>query len=447
MKKIYFTTSICLTLPIFLLCVFFALSHVNMRQEYRLEYDTESETALRKFPYPYRAALALCSDIDNTETLEEFLEIEKFLNTTETTGMGKGVGLDIGYSFFFFAPQSEAISYFNSPPEVAESIKKHINSKHIDVMHSYGEKIDFTRENAAASLKELKNNDLKIDVWVDHTCTPDNFGDDVTSGSGDHPDSTAYHADLTLDYGIKFAWLGRVTMITGQSVPFTTGTFTDIYDSDHPIDSLINIIKEYGKHVLAVFGNDKYEMHKKNDLVKISTLDDGQKIYEFIRFDNYWEGVSMGANSKNLAYTISNQTLEKLKDNGGFMIVYTHFGQNNDPSEYLPKETQVAFRNLAEEFRTGNIYVTTTSKLLNYFVNHRYLNWTHETSNGETIITIKNIEDPVFGPYIPTLQQLQGITFYVPDTESVRIIINNGEVEKVMKNDADFTGRKSVTLP
>ncbi len=418
-----------------------------MRQEYRLKYDTDPETALRKFPYPYRAALAICSDIDNTETLEEFLEIEKFLNTTETTDMGKGIGLEIGRSFFFFAPQSEAISYFNSPPEVTESIKKHIKSEQIDVMHSYGEKIDFTRANAAASLKELKNNDLKIDVWVDHYCTPDNFGDEVTFGSGDHPDSTAYHADLTLDYGIKFVWLGRVTMITGQSVPLTTRTFTGIYDPDHPVNSLRNIIKEFGKHVLAVFGNDKYEMHKKNDLVKISTLDDGQKIYEFMRFDNYWKGVSSGANSKDLAYTISKQTLEKLKDNGGFMIVYTHFGQKNDPPEYIPKETQAVFRNLAEEFRTGNIYVTTTSKLLNYFVNHRYLNWSHETNNDEAIITIKNIEDPVFGPYIPTLQQLQGITFYIPDTRSVRIFVNNGEVKKVKINGADFTGRKSVTLP
>ncbi len=446
MKNKYLSVSVFIGMPTLLLCCFFALSHVKMLKEYRLEYDTAPEITLRKFPYPYKAALAICSDIDNTETLEEFLEIEKFLNTTEMTSMGKGVGLEIGNSFFFFAPQSEAISFFHSTPEVTEMIKSHIKSGQIDVMHSYGEKKDFTRANAIASLKELQKNGLEIDVWVDHTSTSDNFGNDVTVGAGDHPDSTAYHADLTLEYGIKFAWLGRVTMITGQSVPFTTGTFTGIYDPDHSIDSLRNIVKEFGKHVLAVFGNDKYEMHKKNDLVKVSALDDGQKIYEFMRFDNYWEGVSTGANSENLAYTISKHTLDNLKSNEGFMIVYTHFGQNNDPSKYLPEETQGAFRNLADEFRTGNIYVTTTSKLLNYFVNHRYLNWSYETNNGETIITIKNIEDPVSGTYIPTLQQLQGITFYVPGTGVVRVFINNGEVDKFEKNDADFTGRESVTL-
>ncbi|NOG82980.1 MAG: hypothetical protein HND49_04065 [Planctomycetes bacterium] len=433
MKSIYSTISICITLPILLLSAFFVLSHVTMRQEYLLEYDTKAEVALRKFPYPYRAALSICSDIDNTETLEEFLAINTFLNTTEMTSMGRGVGLDIGNSFFFFAPRSEAISYFNSPPEVAECIRKYIKSEQIDTLHSYGEKEDFTRANAVSSIKELKDSDLKIDVWVDHTRTPDNFGDDVTFGTGDQPDTKTYHADLTVDYGIKFVWLGRITTITGQSVPITSRSFTGIYDPDHPIESVRNIVKEFGKHVLAVFGNDKYEMHRKNDLVKISTLDDGQKVYEFMRFDNFWRGVAEGGNSKNLAYTISKKTLEKLKGNGGFMVVYTHLGQRNNPPEYIPKETQAALRNLAEEFRRGDIYITTTSKLLNYCVNHRYLKWSYETKDGETIITIEKIDDPVSGSYIPSLQQLRGITFYVPDTETTRIFVNNGEVTKVKK--------------
>jgi len=29
----------------------------------------------RKFPYPYKAVLAICSDIDGTDTIEKFLEI------------------------------------------------------------------------------------------------------------------------------------------------------------------------------------------------------------------------------------------------------------------------------------------------------------------------------------------------------------------------------------
>jgi hypothetical protein len=35
--------------------------------------------SLRPFPYPYAAALAICSDIDETTTLEQFLEAQRFL--------------------------------------------------------------------------------------------------------------------------------------------------------------------------------------------------------------------------------------------------------------------------------------------------------------------------------------------------------------------------------
>ena len=47
----------------------------------------------RKIPYPYKAALAICNDIDNTNTLQEFLTIQEFLNTKNQTVMGEGIGL------------------------------------------------------------------------------------------------------------------------------------------------------------------------------------------------------------------------------------------------------------------------------------------------------------------------------------------------------------------
>ena len=34
---------------------------------------------LRRFPYPYKAGLAICSDIDGTTTLDRFLGIQEFL--------------------------------------------------------------------------------------------------------------------------------------------------------------------------------------------------------------------------------------------------------------------------------------------------------------------------------------------------------------------------------
>ena len=45
------------------------------------------------------------------------------------------------------------------------------------------------------------------------------------------------------------------------------------------------------------------------------------------------------------------------------MIVYTHLGKNKDCNQVIAPESQDALRNLRAS-RMGNIYVTTTSKLL-----------------------------------------------------------------------------------
>jgi len=251
-RTLYISSSCVLAAILFAITIYLINIH-SINQQYYKRFNAESEVALRKFPYPYRAAIAICSDIDNTESLEKFLEIQKFLDTREMTSMGEGVGLEIGNSFFFYEPPDGAISYFLSGPPVRETIISFIKSDQIDVMHSYGKKSDFTREDAIRSLVELKKNNCNIDVWVDHDKSKSNFGDDVTFGLGDHPDSKAYHADLTLNYGIKFVWLGRVTMIVGQSDAITLETFTSIFDSDHPLYSLINISKEIAKNAMGVW--------------------------------------------------------------------------------------------------------------------------------------------------------------------------------------------------
>ncbi|NLX13830.1 MAG: hypothetical protein GXY44_09295 [Phycisphaerales bacterium] len=62
--------------------------------------DNESSVQLRRFPYPYQAMLAICSDLDETPDRQTYWEIMRFLNTTETTSMGPGVGLEVGNSIY-----------------------------------------------------------------------------------------------------------------------------------------------------------------------------------------------------------------------------------------------------------------------------------------------------------------------------------------------------------
>jgi len=439
-----------LLLSVFFLCIAFMgvyFIHVyRINHEYRIRYNDEGSVALRKFPYPYRAALAVSSDIDRTGTLEEFLEIQEFLNTNNTTSMGKGVGLEIGNSFLMFEAPDGTISYFNSKADVAQTIREFVNSGRIDFIHSFGKKEDFSRADAIRALTELTARDCKVDVWVDHAKTNDNWGNDVTVGRGDLPGSEEYHADLTLAYGIKFAWMGATTMKIGQTAPITPKTFTNLYDSDHHIHSLLNISKEFAKHFLSILGNQKYAVHKENDLVKITTLDDGQKVYEFMRFDNFWQGVATGANSAGLGYVLSKKNLDRLKDVGGYMIVYTHLGMNENCSQYICPQTQTALRELSREFYSGDIYVTTTSKLLNYYITQRYLDWEYESTGDKITIKIHGIDDPIFGHSEPHADNLAGITFNVPSSLHAEVYLGAKKHAHVTRNPSDHTNSESITI-
>ena len=128
------------------------------------------------------------------------------------------------------------------------------------------------------------------------------------------------------------------------------------------------------------------------------------------------------------------------------MIVYTHLGMNSECPQYICPETQNALRNLAKEFEEGNIYVTTTSKLLNYYVNHKYLDWSYDSKSGTISIHIHRVKDPIFGSFVPTIQELEGITFYVPDKNKTTIYLNNKRIESVRKNPPDYKKRESLTI-
>lgn len=445
-KKLFYYSII--TFAIIVIVVFFIYinSICTYNREYYKVHSSLQYVSLRKFPYPYKAAISISSDVDRNETLDEYMNISNYLNTNQMTSMGKGLGLEIGGSFFFWEPKDQSISYFMGQPEVTHAIIEQIKSGYIDILHSYGKKPDFKREDAIAAITELKNNNLKIDVWIDHERSVSNMGDDVTFGYGDHLDSDAYHADVTIRYGIRYVWLGRVTMIVGQSVPITPKNFTSIYDPKYPIESAMNVSKEFMKNLLANLGIRKYYVQKYNDLVTVKNLDDSQKVYEFVRFDNYWMGVGTGANANRLSYVISKKTLDRLKDIEGYMIVYTHFGVKTDNSLYIPTGTQSALVNLANEYRMGNIYVTTTSKLLNYHVMHKYMNWKYKEIENYIYLYISDIKDPVIGTYVPKVQQLKGFTFYVPEGKGIRIFIGENEIKNVRINPKDHNGMSSVTI-
>jgi len=409
----------------------------------------DREVVLRRFPYPFRAALAICSDIDETRTVEEFLEIQRFLNTKDITSMGEGVGLEIGNSFFFYDTANQ-FSYFCNDESARRVIISLIRAGYIDCLHTYGDGAA-SRDEILRALDVLDRNDCKLDVWVNHHGAPSNlsrkfeymFGE----CGGDDPGSHVYHADVTLAYGIRFIWVGATTRVIGQSPANSSSSLSTVFDPRYPLHSGVNIAMEIRKRALGAWGDERFVMHRLNHLTRTTQLGDGQRAHEFMRYCNHPTNISKGATSRGLSYAISRRALEWLKARQGFMIVYTHLGKNGDCQQMIAPETQAALRHLEREYRDGEIYVTTTSRLLNHYHARNHLVWSYRQNDGRIQIMIDRLDDPVFGQVHPTVQQLQGLTFYVPASDRVDVYVGGSAVQGLQRNAADESGMESVTLP
>ena len=351
------------------------------------------EVQLREFPYPFRCALAFASDIDGC-SLEEFEEIHRFLNTTEMTTMGLGLGLDIADSMWMYdaldeCPSAEmpsSMAYWKGvKPGIvkdASQIREYVEKGWIDSLHTYGNfhstKGPFTRELAKAALDELSSKQIRLDTWLDHggQSIADSFTQYCVwpAQQGDNPSSPAYHTDLLITYGARYAW--------GPSR------------------------QEFGTKILCV------------PLV----LRDGRRIWQFSRYHSGATGgklEDMDSYPNKINQQLQECNIERLKTGGLWEIVANHFGAptwfaTGERVETRPPfgpEARKALCRLAYAFRRGEIMVLRTSRLLKYYVVSKHLDWEYDPADDT--IRIQAVDDPVLGRYVPTLDDLRGITFHV----------------------------------
>ncbi|MFC2162011.1 hypothetical protein ACFLRX_10215 [Acidobacteriota bacterium] len=357
--------------------------------------------------------------------------------------MSEEIGIKFSNTFFPFL-DSKKFSLFSGRESDKNIIIEHIKNGMIDGIHSYGEVDDFSRDHALMTINELKQNSCKLDIWIDHAQSKSNFCKYRIPGLGDIPGKNEYHFDLTKEYGIRFIWTERLTNIIGQGMPISFKSFLKIYDRNYPMYSIVNITKTLAKVLLDIFGHKKYNYFKDNKLINISTMTDGQKIYEFIRFNNYYKGPAKGDSFEELYYSISRRILNRLKMVEGYSIVYVHLGRNFHLESVNGRKTVNALRNLKQEHENGNISVDSTSQFLNYYINTTNLDWSYEKKNDQYLILVDAVDDPIFGRYIPSRKQLKNVTFYVHG--KVKIYIGENEVKEIKHNPPDYTGIESITI-
>jgi hypothetical protein len=276
--------------------------------------------ALREFPFPYRCALSVCSDIDRTSSLSEFLTIQEFLNTRNRSPLGEGLGLEIGNTFFI---EDEEFGFLSPHPADQEVLLDLMKAGYVDTIHSLDRAR--SRDEIRRAVEALSEAGVSVDVWTNHGDAASNLGPGPGCVGDDFGDA-AYHTDFSMDIlGYEFVWLDSVSGIVGQGRPMSMTSFVDAFDRRHPIRSLFNSsVPEQLKFLLAAAGNDRYSMRLNNELVRVTHLDDGRPVFEFTRSNYCYYGLwEECASAAGLAETLREEVQAKLVREGGYMIVYS----------------------------------------------------------------------------------------------------------------------------
>ncbi len=384
---------------------------------------SQSKAQIERIPAPYKAMLAISSDLDETPDFNHYLELIKFIASDKPTASTKGLNLEFANSIYFDMPEG-SFSYRNVSGKEREIIRILIRSGYVDTIHSFGE-LTTTRKQIEHTINELNKHNCQLAVWSDHRKVPTNLGRDITAGTGDIPTSETYHFDLTSAIGVKYLWRGRVTSVIGQDVPLD---YAGIFNRSYPLTSARTIIKEKTKRLLATLGNKKYAMHKHNQLIRKITLRDNRNAYEFIRFNPHWAGVSSADTAYQIDQVITKNMLDTLIRRKAIGILYTHLGKIGSYKSAVTPQIINAFELLADYYHRNELLVTTPAKLLRYVSTRDQLIFNTQLQNNKLTITIDSIDDPIAGVRMPEYCELQGITFSIAgNIEQTEVKLTTGE--------------------
>jgi hypothetical protein len=390
---------------------------------------------LRNYPYPYRALLSICSDLDETPNEEVYFETCKYLNTTQQTLIGTGVGLEVGNTIYFKMPPGQ-FSFESASESGKKKVFKLIRSGHIDCLHSFGDLVD-SREQAVMYWDMLVKHGCNLKVWIDHAQAPSNLDTDIMQGMGALTGSSVYHADvLFMEGGIEYVWKGRVTSVISQNVK---RSFRGIFNIEHPYTSTKTILKEFAKGLLGHLNSQKYSMHAKNRTLNRTALSDGQVIYEFMRSNPCWAGVSVFEKGRDIHKVVTDSMINSLISAEGSCILYTHLGKIHSLDKPFPDETIVAFEKLSKRYSSGELLILSTKRQLDYIRSRDTIQYSVEKRDGREAIVVRsdNLEK----------EQLSGITWYVDEPDNFDVYLGDILVDDAVRNPRDYCGMSSIMIP
>jgi hypothetical protein len=390
----------------------------------------QTPVSLRRFPYPYRAALAIANDADLL-TPESFRHLYTFLGTDEETEWGPGLRLDLGGSFFTFrSPDSPNLfTVFDGLSKTltadGEFILACARAGALDYLHTYGCFTDashFSRDMAEFALGVFADHNVTVRTWVNHG-PPSNVqgigGRD--DWQGDVPGTPGYHADLTLAHGVRWIWTG--SEVTDEIALEGSAARSGL--------------------VARIRGQRRDER-----LVEPYQLRDGQHAYTFRRYSGLGDTTPV---LDDLPSQLSRSNLDRLVERQGWAVVYQHLAVRRVREGYgtgaygpvgegwfQPSELE-ALRELARRHHSGEVWVAPTSILLRYHDVLPAVRWEALREPDGDLIVIDASE-------LTGADELSELTFYCERPEQTRVRLGEEQLESVRVNPADETGRASITL-
>ena len=395
---------------------------------------------LRMFPYPYRAMLAISSDIDNSPDLSVFLEMMDYLNSSKQTIFGNGLGLEVGNSFWFYNnTDSEQLSYFKATSTAETNFAPHCRefwqSGFIDSIHTYGnfDQGGFERKFALAARDEMEKYDLSLPIWINHGTHKNSqnlgLGQGCYGGVQGHE---SYHGDIIKDLGIRYVWAGKMTHVLGQEAKNTM-----FVKGKQFLQNITAKLKYQNEPEQIILSGNK--------LMTPITLQDQSSLWEFQRWVNAW-GRQTVLDVNDFTQQIAKMNIRRLIRNEGFMVLYTHFCENLILKEGLPAKLRTNLQFISEEYISGELLVTTTSRLLQYKEITMHLKTEVNEENGKTIISIPSNMTTPLGEHNTTLSDIEGLTFYTAKPEKTEIHFK-GRYLASKANPRDHTGQTSISIP
>ncbi|TET36373.1 MAG: hypothetical protein E3J72_09045 [Planctomycetota bacterium] len=442
---------------------------------------------LRKFPYPFRGAIAICNDCD-LMTRESFQKIHAFLNTAESTEFGDGLGLDIADSVFWYNNnpyEPDQLAYAGldgKPTRDAGFIRECIEKGRIDCLHAYGDfshRGGFARKHAETAAEEMEKRGISFRVWLNHGDRHNfqNIAAEYLPSLGDTPEVVMtdgktypvweYHTDITTALGVRYFWNHTLTEILGQDRPLSRtayyrelaagsgsggGLFAALVDKAGSLFPRGSFMSRAAKLTVE---NSGVPVFGGNDLLIPHVLGDGRPVCRFRRW-GHWRTDT----SEALGEMLSGENLDTLIRREGYAITYAHFGKRREPAgPLLPDSLVESLKRLKGESE-NRIWVARTSRLLEYNRAWRAVGGSSVfRAGGKTGDAIHLVYDaggdPLAGTSpqdetkaaagLPPVEELAGLTWYFDGDYPPRVIHGDRDAD-FRENPPDHEGMRSITL-